>query len=88
MPSRYLLGGALNAGAQNLAMLICGRVAQGFAVGFANQSVPLFLSEMVRGAGGLCVLPQGIGCNAACRCHGWRRATCPAVPSTTSFPGC
>lgn len=44
---RYLLGGALNAGAQNLAMLICGRVALGFGVGFANQSVPLFLSEMV-----------------------------------------
>ncbi|PRW20825.1 sugar transport 9 [Chlorella sorokiniana] len=50
----YLLGGGLNAGAQNLAMLICGRVALGFGVGFANQSVPLFLSEMapfqVRGA--------------------------------------
>ncbi len=45
------MGGALNAGAQNLAMLIVGRVALGFGVGFANQSVPLFLSEMVRSAG-------------------------------------
>lgn len=82
MPSRYLLGGALNAGAHNLAMLICGRAAQGFAVGFANQSVPLFLSEMVRGAGGLCGLTQGIGCRATRRCHTWRRAT--SLPGTTS----
>ena len=58
---RYLLGGALNAGAHNLAMLICGRISLGFGVGFANQSVPLFLSEMVRGP------PAGLGsvCMAA-----------------------
>ncbi|CAH9141731.1 unnamed protein product, partial [Cuscuta epithymum] len=48
-----LLGGALfcagaliNALAQNVAMLILGRLLLGFGVGFANQAVPLYLSEM------------------------------------------
>ena len=43
---RFLLGSTLNAAAQNLAMLIVGRICLGFGIGCANQSVPLYLSEM------------------------------------------
>lgn len=32
--------------AQNVAMLIAGRILLGIGVGFANQSIPLYLSEM------------------------------------------
>ncbi|XVF87586.1 hypothetical protein PTKIN_Ptkin18bG0132200 [Pterospermum kingtungense] len=40
-------GGALiNGLAKNVAMLIVGRAFLGFGIGFANQSVPLYLSEM------------------------------------------
>ncbi|KAL9237619.1 hypothetical protein vseg_012146 [Gypsophila vaccaria] len=50
----FLVGVALNATAQNLAMLIVGRILLGCGVGFANQAVPLFLSEIaptqIRGA--------------------------------------
>ncbi|KAL4419849.1 hypothetical protein ABPG75_006947 [Micractinium tetrahymenae] len=42
----FLFGGLMNAAAQNLAMLIVGRIALGFGIGAANQSVPLYLSEM------------------------------------------
>jgi MFS family permease len=42
----FLVGSALNAGARDLAMLIIGRILLGVGVGFANQSVPLYLSEM------------------------------------------
>ncbi|KQK14067.1 sugar transport protein MST6 [Brachypodium distachyon] len=42
----FLAGCALNGAAQNVAMLILGRVLLGFGVGFANQSVPVYLSEM------------------------------------------
>lgn len=42
----FLLGAILNAGAANLAMLIVGRILLGVGVGFSNQSVPLYLSEM------------------------------------------
>ena len=42
----FLLGAGLNAGAVNLAMLIIGRICLGFGIGCANQSVPLYLSEM------------------------------------------
>ncbi|KAF6138359.1 hypothetical protein GIB67_040325 [Kingdonia uniflora] len=42
----FLVGAALNAVAQNVAMLIIGRLLLGVGVGFANQSVPLYLSEM------------------------------------------
>jgi sugar porter (SP) family MFS transporter len=42
----FLLGSILNAAASNLAMLIIGRLLLGVGVGFANQSVPLYLSEM------------------------------------------
>ncbi|KAG0577706.1 hypothetical protein M758_5G168100 [Ceratodon purpureus] len=42
----FLLGSILNAAAANLAMLIIGRLLLGAGVGFANQSVPLYLCEM------------------------------------------
>ncbi|KAM0896455.1 hypothetical protein ACQ4PT_023165 [Festuca glaucescens] len=42
----FLAGCALNGAAQNVAMLILGRVLLGVGVGFANQSVPVYLSEM------------------------------------------
>ncbi|KAL4186109.1 hypothetical protein AMTRI_Chr09g32140 [Amborella trichopoda] len=42
----FLLGAILNGFAQNVAMLIIGRILLGIGVGFANQSVPLYLSEM------------------------------------------
>ncbi|GLJ29877.1 hypothetical protein SUGI_0590580 [Cryptomeria japonica] len=52
--SSFLLGGALNAGSQNIAMLIIGRLLLGIGIGFGNQAVPLYLSEMappkIRGA--------------------------------------
>ncbi|XP_043707405.1 sugar transport protein 13-like isoform X2 [Telopea speciosissima] len=57
----FFLGGvALNATAQNLAMLIVGRILLGCGVGFANQAVPLFLSEIAptRIRGGLNILFQ------------------------------
>ncbi|WOL10639.1 hypothetical protein Cni_G19398 [Canna indica] len=50
----FLVGVLLNAGAVNLEMLIIGRILLGVGVGFANQAVPLFLSEIapahIRGA--------------------------------------
>nr|CAB06079.1 PaMst-1 [Picea abies] len=42
----FLLGAILNAAAKNLGMLIVGRILLGAGVGFSNQSVPLYLSEM------------------------------------------
>ncbi|XP_042510593.1 sugar carrier protein A [Macadamia integrifolia] len=42
----FLVGAALNASAMNLAMLILGRIMLGFGIGFGNQAVPLYLSEM------------------------------------------
>ncbi|KAI3831378.1 hypothetical protein MKW92_049718 [Papaver armeniacum] len=42
----FLLGAVLNGFAQDLAMLIIGRILLGIGVGCANQSVPLYLSEM------------------------------------------
>lgn len=57
--SLSFLGGALlNGFAINLEMLIIGRLLLGLGVGFANQSVPLYLSEMapakIRGALNIC----------------------------------
>lgn len=40
------LGVVFNAAAQDLGMLIVGRILLGCGVGFANQAVPLFLSEI------------------------------------------
>ncbi|KAK1303160.1 Sugar transport protein 10 [Acorus calamus] len=42
----FLLGAAINGAATNVAMLIIGRLLLGVGVGFANQSVPVYLSEM------------------------------------------
>lgn len=50
----FIAGVSLNASAQNLLMLIVGRVLLGCGIGFANQAVPVFLSEIapsrIRGA--------------------------------------
>ncbi|XP_059666919.1 hexose carrier protein HEX6-like [Cornus florida] len=42
----FLAGSALGGAAYNVYMLIFGRILLGVGVGFANQSVPLYLSEM------------------------------------------
>ncbi|KAI3458328.1 hypothetical protein Pfo_014991 [Paulownia fortunei] len=42
----FLVGAALNGAAFNMYMLIFGRVLLGVGVGFTNQAVPLYLSEM------------------------------------------
>ncbi|KAK4391497.1 Sugar transport protein 7 [Sesamum angolense] len=42
----FLIGAALNASAANLAMLLLGRIMLGVGIGFGNQAVPLYLSEM------------------------------------------
>ncbi|KAG8660153.1 hypothetical protein MANES_02G122000v8 [Manihot esculenta] len=56
----FLSGAVLNAAAQNLAMLIAGRMLLGAGVGFGNQAVPLFISEIAppRNRGGLNVIFQ------------------------------
>ncbi|KAK4767113.1 hypothetical protein SAY86_014863 [Trapa natans] len=56
----FLTGVILNTTAQDLAMLIIGRILLGCGVGFANQAVPLFLSEIAptRIRGGLNILFQ------------------------------
>ncbi|EPS71029.1 hypothetical protein M569_03730, partial [Genlisea aurea] len=50
----FFLGAVINAAAINIAMLIVGRVLLGIGIGFGNQAVPLYLSEMapakIRGA--------------------------------------
>lgn len=42
----FLIGAFLNGFASNIEMLIIGRLFLGVGVGFANQSVPVYLSEM------------------------------------------
>ncbi|KAJ8772351.1 hypothetical protein K2173_027528 [Erythroxylum novogranatense] len=42
----FLSGSALNGAASNIYMLLFGRILLGIGVGFSNQSVPLYLSEM------------------------------------------
>ncbi|KAJ0253169.1 Sugar transport protein 13 [Hirschfeldia incana] len=56
----FIIGVILNAAAHNLAMLIAGRILLGCGVGFANQAVPLFLSEIAptKIRGGLNILFQ------------------------------
>ncbi|KAF6164189.1 hypothetical protein GIB67_010159 [Kingdonia uniflora] len=50
----FFLGAVLNAAAVNISMLIIGRIFLGIGIGFGNQAVPLYLSEMapakIRGA--------------------------------------
>ncbi|KAL6971480.1 Sugar transport protein 13 [Sarracenia purpurea var. burkii] len=56
----FLVGVVFNTAAMNLGMLIVGRILLGCGVGFANQAVPLFLSEVAptRIRGGLNILFQ------------------------------
>ncbi|CAI9785525.1 unnamed protein product [Fraxinus pennsylvanica] len=42
----FLIGALLNGAAQNILMLIIGRILLGIGIGYANQSVPVYLSEM------------------------------------------
>ncbi|GMH19503.1 hypothetical protein Nepgr_021344 [Nepenthes gracilis] len=42
----FFAGAIISAAAKDVAMLFFGRMFSGFGVGFANQSVPLYLSEM------------------------------------------
>ncbi|CAN1284473.1 Sugar carrier protein C [Linum perenne] len=42
----FFAGAIINGFAQSVWMLILGRILLGFGIGFANQSVPLYLSEM------------------------------------------
>ncbi|KAK4431682.1 Hexose carrier protein HEX6 [Sesamum alatum] len=42
----FLIGATLGGAAQNIYMLTIGRLLLGVGIGFANQSVPLYLSEM------------------------------------------
>lgn len=42
----FLTGAALNGAAVNVAMLILGRICLGIGIGFGNQAVPVYLSEM------------------------------------------
>ncbi|XP_047050044.1 sugar transport protein 7-like [Lolium rigidum] len=42
----FLIGAALNAAAGSLTILIIGRIMLGVGIGFGNQAVPLYLSEM------------------------------------------
>ncbi|CAK7349753.1 unnamed protein product [Dovyalis caffra] len=41
----FLAGAGLSSGAQNICMLIIGRISLGVGVGFGNEAAPLFLSE-------------------------------------------
>jgi len=56
--SVFLTGAVLNGAAVNVAMLILGRICLGIGVGFANQAIPVYLSEMApprfRGALNIC----------------------------------
>ncbi|RRT48368.1 hypothetical protein B296_00023044 [Ensete ventricosum] len=42
----FLVGATLNSAAVNLPMLLLGRIMLGIGIGFGNQAVPLYLSEM------------------------------------------
>ncbi|KAL2502587.1 Sugar transport protein 7 [Forsythia ovata] len=42
----FMIGATLDASAVNLPMLILGRIMLGVGIGFGNQAVPLYLSEM------------------------------------------
>ncbi|KAL3727326.1 hypothetical protein ACJRO7_032117 [Eucalyptus globulus] len=54
----FIAGIGFQAGGVNIAMVVFGRIILGFGVGFGNQAVPLFLSELsparIRGALNIC----------------------------------
>ncbi|KAK8549212.1 hypothetical protein V6N13_008893 [Hibiscus sabdariffa] len=56
----FAFGAILNGFAMNLPMLIVGRLFLGFGIGFANQSVPIYLSEIApfKYRGGLNIMFQ------------------------------
>lgn len=97
----FTLGSALGAGAINTGMLVFSRVVLGVGVGFANQSVPMFLSESsparIRGAVNSCFqLATTIGIWAAQSVNigtttfdeGWRVSLgLGAVPGVVLFIG-
>ncbi|KAJ7513697.1 hypothetical protein O6H91_23G011100 [Diphasiastrum complanatum] len=98
----FLIGAALNAAAVNLPMLILGRIMLGVGVGFGNQAVPLYLSEMAPAKlrGGLNIMFQlaiTIGILAAnlinygtakIKPWGWRLSLgLAAVPAALMFVG-
>lgn len=59
--STFLAGAAINGGAENVAMLILGRILLGFGVGFTNQVINTFSLQFTRV--GQTQLPNHIGCN-------------------------
>ncbi|XVE66015.1 hypothetical protein DITRI_Ditri08aG0047600 [Diplodiscus trichospermus] len=98
----FLAGVILTAGGLNIEMVIIGRILLGFGVGFANQAVPLFLSEIapVQHRGAVNILFQlfvTIGIFIAnlvnygtskMHPHGWRVSLGLAgVPATILFIG-
>ncbi|CAI0415425.1 unnamed protein product [Linum tenue] len=81
----FLAGAILNGVAVDVAMLIVGRLLLGVGVGFANQSVPLYLSEMAPSQ--LSILVAGlINFTFASKDWGWRAslglAAVPAIMIT------
>lgn len=58
--SIFIVGAIINAAALNIHMLIAGRILLGIGVGFGNQAVPVFLSEIAptKYRGGLNILFQ------------------------------
>ncbi|KAJ1437983.1 Sugar/inositol transporter [Sesbania bispinosa] len=98
----FFIGAILNAAAMNITMLIIGRILLGVGIGFGNQAVPLYLSEMapakVRGAVNqlfqlttcLGILIANLVNYATERLHpwGWRLSLGLAtVPATVMFIG-
>ncbi|XP_057545680.1 sugar transport protein 14 [Amaranthus tricolor] len=98
----FFVGGIINAFAKNIAMLIIGRIFLGFGIGFGNQAVPLYLSEMapakIRGAvNQLFQLTTCLGIlvanfinygTAHIHPHGWRISVGLAcLPATLMFVG-
>ncbi|XP_009782189.1 sugar transport protein 14-like [Nicotiana tabacum] len=98
----FFLGALLNASAKNIAMLIIGRCLLGVGIGFSNQAVPLYLSEMapakIRGAVNqlfqlttcLGVLIANLVNYATAQIHpwGWRLSLgLAAIPAVLMFVG-
>ncbi|KAM0934582.1 putative sugar transport protein STP/MST-like, plant [Dioscorea sansibarensis] len=99
----FLIGSAISGASVNVYMLILGRVLLGIGVGFANQSVPLYLSEMApaqyRGAfnngfqfsigvGGLTANLINYGTQKIRQGWGWRLSlSLAAVPATLLIIG-
>ncbi|KAI5603505.1 hypothetical protein POPTR_001G248900v4 [Populus trichocarpa] len=92
----FLAGAVLNAVAVELGMLIAGRICLGVGVGFGNQAVPLFISEIApakyRGGLNICfqllitigILMANLINYATSKVHpyGWRISLgCAAVPA-------